>query len=192
MPLTTYWDPVPTVGAAAGRPLPQGGAPVQDWSAPVPGRWEKRSRRDVPGPFYGADSDTCGTGRARAPAHVLYDDDHGQEFVYRQPRTVAETHDLICAAEADPFAGYGADGELHWTPELVRDWWRERGRVREWAVGVARTWSGSASPYEREAALGAREYIAHIDSGLGDCLRGYVFWLAEGRPAGPGEVLPRL
>ncbi|MEU2393648.1 ferredoxin [Streptomyces sp. NPDC007369] len=193
---TPYWDPLPTVRAAAGHPLPQWtpgcGFAAADWSAAEPGRWEKRSWRDVPGPFYAADTDTCWTGRLCAPGHVMYDDEYGQEFVYRQPRTQQETYDLLCAAECDPFAGYGADGDAHWTPELVRDWWRERGRVREWAARIERTWSVSTNEWEREAAGGARAYLAHIDGDLADYLRGYLFWLAERRPAGPDEALPRL
>jgi hypothetical protein len=43
------------------------------------GRWEERSWLNVPGPFYGAETDTCATGRRAAPSNVLYTVD-GQEF----------------------------------------------------------------------------------------------------------------
>lgn len=193
----TYWDPIPTVRAVVGRPLPQWGpgesAVRHDWSGPAPAGWGQRDWRSVPGPFYASETDTCWTGRICAPAHVLYDDDgYGQEFVYRQPRTPQEVYDLICAGECELLAGYGGDGDLHWTPELVRDWWRDRGRVREWAAALGRTWAVSERADQREAAAGAREYAAYIDAGLGEYLREYVFHLSEGRAAGPGEALPAL
>ncbi|MFE5539330.1 hypothetical protein [Streptomyces sp. NPDC056492] len=89
----------------------------------------------------------------------MYEDGYGSEFVFRQPRTPPEVHALVCAAECDPFGGYGGDGDAHWM---------------------------------NDAAAGARVYVAHIDRGLEDYLRGYVFRLAEGRPARGGEGLPRL
>ncbi|MEV7520833.1 ferredoxin [Streptomyces sp. NPDC091371] len=193
----TYWDPLPTVRAVVGKPLPPGRHwtdPVRhDWSGPAPEGWEKRDWRSVPGPFYASETDTCWTGRVCAPANVLYDDDgYGQEFVFRQPRNPHEVYDLICAVQCEVLDGYGGDGDAHWTPELVRDWWRERGRVREWAVALDRTWSVSEREDRRDAAAGARAYVAHIDHDLGPYLRSYLFRLAEGRPAGPAESLPGL
>ncbi|MFD5511890.1 hypothetical protein ACFWIB_29550 [Streptomyces sp. NPDC127051] len=58
--------------------------------------------------------------------------------------------------------------------------------------GADREWSVSERAEEREAAGGARAYVAHIDGDLGDYLRGYLFWLREARPARPGESLPGL
>lgn len=127
-----------------------------------------------------------------APDHILYDDEFGLEFVYRQPRTPEETHRVMAAAWQDPMAGFACDGDERWTPELVREWWRDRGRVREWAVGLDRSWSASARAEEREAAGGARAYVAYIDDGLADHLRGYVFWLAEHRQPRADELLPPL
>ncbi|WP_329386509.1 hypothetical protein OG625_28030 [Streptomyces sp. NBC_01351] len=174
------------------HPLWRGDRVGSDWSRPAPDGWEQRDWRNVPGPFYTANTDNCLTGRQCAPDHVMYEDEYCSEFVYRQPRTAAEVHALTCAADCEPFRAYGGDGDAHWTPELVRDWWRDRVRVREWAVTLDRKWSVSEREYEREAASGARDYVAHIDHGLADYLRGYAFWLAEGRPAGPGETLPEL
>ncbi|WP_251064088.1 ferredoxin [Streptomyces sp. ISL-44] len=197
----TYWDPIPTVRAVAGTHLPQWEPgtrpPVFDWSRGTrsscePDQWGERNWRNVPGPFYGAGTDNCWTGRDCAPDNVMYDGEYNQEFVYRQPRDERETYAVLCAAECDPMAGYAGDGDAHWTPELVRDWWRDRGRVREWAVVLDRTWSVSEDRYEREASAGARDYVAHIDGGLGDYLRGYLFRLKEGRPARSGEALPAL
>ncbi|MFF3674825.1 ferredoxin [Streptomyces sp. NPDC002120] len=192
----TYWDPIPTVRACVeGEPLPglAEWVPAYDdsWSR-WPDTWQERNWRNVPGPFYGATTDTCWVGRGVAPDHILYDDEFGQEFVYRQPRTPEETHRVMAAAWQDPMQGFQCDGDERWTPELVRDWWRERGRVREFAVALDRSWSVSSQEDKREAAAGARAYAAYIDEGLADHLRGYVFWLAEGRPARGSETLPTL
>ncbi|MEV6951357.1 hypothetical protein [Streptomyces sp. NPDC051183] len=195
----TYWDPIPTARAARTGPLPtpDGGTWLPDpahggyWNT-RPDRWDGRNWRNVPGPFYGSGTDSCWMGRLIAPANVLYDDEWGEEFVYRQPRDAHETLAVLGAAAQDPMVGYACDGDDHWTPELVRAWWRDRGRVREWAVALDRTWSASAEAQEREAAAGARDYVAHIDGGLEDHLRGYLFRLSEGRPAAPGESLPGL
>lgn len=43
-----------------------------------------------------------------------------------------------------------------------------------------------------DAAAGARAYVAHMDAGLGEYLRGYLFRLQEGRPPEAGESLPGL
>lgn len=87
---------------------------------------------------------------------------------------------------------YARDGDDHWTPELIRAWWRDRARVREWAVALDRKWSVSSSEDQREAAGEARAYVAHIEGDLGDRLRGYLFRQEEGRPARTGEALPVL
>ncbi|MEU7607606.1 hypothetical protein, partial [Streptomyces sp. NPDC041003] len=142
----SYWDPLPAVRAAETGPLPapDGGTwlPAAEfrgrWWNPRPERWAERDWRNVPGPFYGAGTDTCWMGRLIAPAHVLYDDEWGAEFVYRQPRDTAQALALLGAVAQDPMVGYACDGDDHWTPELIRDWWRERGRVREWAAALDR------------------------------------------------------
>ncbi|MFD9455022.1 ferredoxin [Streptomyces sp. NPDC059985] len=192
----TYWDPIPVLRAAVGRPL-SGWNPraqvLRDWSGAAPDGWAERDWRSVPGPLYAANTDTCRTGRLCAPALVTYEDEYGQEFVYRQARTPEEALAFVCAAECEVFGGYGGDGDLHWTPELVRAWWQDRGRVREWAVAVGwGTWV-SGMPEDREGeAAGARAYVAHIDGDLAPYLRGYLFRLQEGRPARVGEALPGL
>uniref|UniRef100_A0AAU2JNC7 Ferredoxin n=1 Tax=Streptomyces sp. NBC_00049 TaxID=2903617 RepID=A0AAU2JNC7_9ACTN len=195
----TYWDPMPTARELETGPLPApgGGTWLPDpayggWWNHRPDRWEERDWRNVPGPFYGAGTDNCWMGRLIAPANVLYEDEWGAEFVYRQPRDAEETLAVLGAAAQDPMGGHACDGDDRWTPELVRDWWRERDRVREWAVALDRTWSVSEREDEREAAGGARAYVAHIDDGLAAYLRGYLFRLAEGRPPAPGENLPGL
>lgn len=139
-------------------------------------------------------------GRLDAPRHISYDDDlgdgFGSEFVFRQPVSEAETEDLVAAASMEPYGGYGWDGDDHWTPETVRTWWRERARVREWALTIAADWSTRDSGRHRDhyldAARGHRAFLAHLDDGLEEYLRGYVFWLDHGRTRHRWERLPRL
>lgn len=85
----------------------------------------KRNPLNIPGPFYGAETDTCETGTAEAPRNVLLDRS-GQEFVFTQLRGEDELRDIISAAICECFVGYGADGDDHWTLTLIREWWRSR------------------------------------------------------------------
>ncbi|MEU6237000.1 hypothetical protein [Kitasatospora sp. NPDC047058] len=184
-----YWDPLPT----ARRLLAE-----QPHLDQFGGLWADRNWRNVPGPFYGADTDSMQMGRHDAPFHIAYDDDHGpldgREFVYRQPTGPGQTHDLLSGC----FFGHGGfamDGDDHWTVPAVREWWQERGRLREWAVGVSDRWSRARGEYRehyRDAAQGLRDYIAHLDHGLEEYLRGYLFQLAERRPPRADESLPVL
>jgi hypothetical protein len=84
-----------------------------------------RNPLNIPGPFYGAETDTCETGTVEAPNNVLLDRS-GQEFVFTQPRDEDELRDIISAAIRECFVGYGADGDDHWTLALIREWWRSR------------------------------------------------------------------
>ena len=138
------------------------------------GQWKARNGLNVPGPFYGADTDTCLAGFAAAPRHVLFDE-HGMEFVWRQPRNLDEVRAVLDAAYQDPFEGYGCDGDDHWTPELVQEWWDGREQIDE------RLAKGSFPTDEchAEALLEARdEYRRYIAEGLYDDLRRYAEWLS--------------
>ena len=55
------------------------------------GKFEERNPFNIPGPFYGGQTDTCETGPLEAPQNVMLDGE-GQEFVFRQP-TTAESMD---------------------------------------------------------------------------------------------------
>ncbi|MFJ8045594.1 ferredoxin [Kitasatospora sp. NPDC096147] len=189
-----YWDPVPAARAGGARPVPEAlRSPERAYpEAYLTGRWEERNWRNVPGPFYGAGTDTCGAGPSAAPGHVLCDED-GREFVHRQPRNAAEVDRLLLAAWRDPFDGYGWDGDRHWTPDSVRGWWHDRGRLREWATGPAGEWSAcSDGGHRAAAATGLRGLVSYLDDGLEGDLRRYLYWLAEGRSPGPAERLPGL
>ncbi|GAA1983136.1 ferredoxin [Catenulispora subtropica] len=173
-----YWDPTPLVPDSTGAEYLQG------YRLPSPdkylrGRWEDRNWLNVPGPFYGANTDTCATGPTVAPHNILLDDDY-QEFVFRQPRNERETLLVLGAAYSDPLSGYASDGDQHWTVDTVRAWWRERARVSEWIVRSGDT-DGTYSEYSR-----------FLDEGLEGYLRGYLFWLEERRAPDPRDNLPDL
>lgn len=158
------------------------------------GKWDERNWRNVPGPFYGAMTDNCWVGRLHAPHHVLYGDDieYEQEFLYRQPRTLAELQDVLVAMQEDPWAGWACDGDSHWSLNLVREWWRERGRLREWITAKHRRWIVSERADEREAASGLADYLAYLDGDLADHLRGYMFFLDNGVSPAPLDRVPAL
>ncbi|MEV6675988.1 ferredoxin [Streptomyces erythrochromogenes] len=180
-----YWDPVPYARSLVTTTT---GSPV------FTGVWAERHWLNVPGPFYGANTDTMEFGREAAPHHVAYAREH--EFVYRQPVNAFETEALVEAARIEPYSGYACDGDDHWTVGSVRDWWRDRGRVRAWALAAAAEREAEEDEryrgHHQDAAQGHRDFAAHIDDSLEAYLRGYLFWLDQRREPRPGEALPRL
>ncbi|WP_327682947.1 hypothetical protein [Kitasatospora sp. NBC_00458] len=164
-----YWDPLPTARALT--------------ATMGNGRWEERSRLNVPGPFYAGETDGGLNGPHRLPEHVLSGDEH-HGFVHRQPVNPRELAGLVRIAEDEPAGGYAWDGDEHWTPEAVREWWAGRDAVRAWIAGEL------GGDRNEPAAL--RRYAAHLDDGLEDYLRGYLFWLIERREPRLGEELPEL
>jgi hypothetical protein len=195
-----YWDPLPTARRVVEG---LGGAGERIFT----GVWEERNWRNVPGPFYAGETDSLAVGRLGAPGHISYDDGHGggfgAEFIYRQPVNAAETEAVVEGCRIETYSGYNWDGDDHWTPAAVRDWWRGRARVRQWAVATAADWGGGSHPewgenghprhlpHYHDAAQGQRDFVAYIDDGLEAYLRGYLFWLDQRREPAPGEALPR-
>ncbi|NUS78575.1 MAG: hypothetical protein HOV70_20580 [Streptomyces sp.] len=78
--------------------------------------------------------------------------------------------------------GYAWDGDRHWTPRAVREWWAGRAQVHAWIE------SELADDQNEPAAL--RRYAAYLEDGLETYLRGYLFWLTERREPRRGEPLP--
>ncbi|MFD7227906.1 ferredoxin [Streptomyces sp. NPDC059881] len=193
-----YWDPLPVVQESTGLTVPVEGSTSPGSTIVLPsaqeymcGRWVDQNWRNVPGPFYGALTDNCWTGRLIAPAHILYDDeDHSREFVFRQPRTEAEVRRVLRAAVTDPYGGYAFDGDAHWTTETVRTWWGDRGRLLEWISQATTCWTSSDREDEREVVVGLRAYKLYIETDLADHLRGYLFWLDQRRSPLANETLP--
>ncbi|MGW7448466.1 ferredoxin [Kitasatospora sp. NPDC054795] len=167
-----YWDPLPAAREMTGS--------MGD------GRWEQRSRLNVPGPFYAGETDSGLNGPYYLPEHVLSGDEYC-EFVHRQPANPREVAALVEIAHGEPLGGYAWDGDLHWTPQAVRDWWSRRDEVQAWITGELEL--GDDGRNEPEAL---RQYAAYLDDGLEAYLRGYLFWLTEGREPQAGEALPDL
>ncbi|MCX5231506.1 hypothetical protein [Streptomyces sp. NBC_00233] len=196
-----YWNPLPT----ARQVIESLGEHAEQLFT---GAWEQRNWRNVPGPFYAGETDSMATGRLDAPGHIAYDDDlgggFGSDFIFRQPVDQYETVAVIHGCRMELYRGYNWDGDDHWTVEAVRDWWRDRARVRAWAVAIAAGWGANAHPHwgfnadpryrghYHDAAQGHRDFIAYIDDGLEIYLRGYLFWLEQRRESRDGEALPRL
>lgn len=155
-----------------------------------PGRFTDRNWRNTPGPFYGAETDTCGTGPIEAPDNVLLDPSF-QEFIIIQPRTPTELQAVVMAARVEPFEGYGADGNKHWTTALVREWWSQRHRLMEELANALRQHARSSQPDEphRLALERAAHFLAHEAEPYA---RQYVYLIENGRPATASDALPTL
>ncbi|MEU2822783.1 ferredoxin [Streptomyces bacillaris] len=175
--MATYFDPLPLLGEA---------------QAVFRGQWAERLWLNVPGPFYGAGTDNCGTGRMYPPALVLYEGEHFTEYVYRQPRTAQELRQLVDAAEAEVFRAYGCDGDDRWTPETVREWWRDRARIKEYLATRRPAWEDDDARSGQGTAAAADDYAAYIDGELAAHLRVYLFWLDERRAPTAVDRLPLL
>jgi len=141
--------------------------------------FDKRNRFNLPGPFYGAETDTCETGPAEAPHNVLMDC-NGQEVVCKQPSNEEELRDIISAALCECFCGYGADGDFHWTLRLIREWWQSRTDLLAHA-GHLRGDPESITNWKRLLSGDAQQY-----------LRAYAFFVEERRPPTEADALPRI
>jgi hypothetical protein len=96
------FDPRESAERQRTTPLARGGRSwTEDPEAYFNGRWTERNPLNAPGPFYGADTDTCMDGPDFARDNLLCDN-VGQGFVWRQPRTDAETLALMAGASSDP------------------------------------------------------------------------------------------
>ena len=142
--------------------------------------FHQRNALNIPGPFYGAETDTCETGVMEAPRNVLLDQ-NGQEFVFEQPSSEEGMRDVLSAALCECFIGYGADGDDHWTLSLIRDWWASRHELLSQEAAL------KGSP---ESILAWRRLL------IGEAepyLRAYAYFVEERRmpPTNP-NVLPEV
>jgi hypothetical protein len=157
------------------------------------GRWPEKHRLNTPGPLYGGETDNSGTGPLAAPNNVHRDAD-GFEFIFRQPVNRYEVRQVLLAAEWDPFGGYGADGNVHWTYEAIKEWWRGRQGMeaelsdeyeRQLALRVRMDRS-----YDNSYLVGLERWRSYIKDGMEAYLRAYAFFLLEGRPPAADDRLP--
>jgi hypothetical protein len=151
------------------------------------GDWAERHPLNTPGAFYGAETDTCCDGPQLAP-HSLLVDELGQGFVWRQPRNHAEYAALLAGCRSDPLLGFGADGDDHWTPELVRAWWRDLPSRASRIEEIRREWDD-----DEQIGPVAAEWAGYLSGPeLVLDLRRYLFRLQEGRDPLPADTLPHL
>ncbi|MEU8776620.1 ferredoxin [Streptomyces sp. NPDC048606] len=188
-----YWDPTPHIRSSSGVSVEYGSG-VFELPSPESylfGSWENRDWRNVPGPFYGAETDTCMMGREIAPLNILYGDEM-DEFVFRQPRNPLEVHKVLFAALNDPYGAYASDGDQYWTVAGVRDWWRSRERVREWIHSASCGLAHRKNPTDHDLVSGLRDYLEYIDGDLERDLRVYMFHLDNGEAPEVDVILPDL
>ena len=142
---------------------------ISDLAQYFPAKFTEKNPRNIPGPIYGAETDTCGTGAQEAPDNVLLDK-NGQEFVFRQASNPKEFRDLVSAALCECFNGYGADGDAHWRLSTIRDWWQTRGEMLNEGVGHEWCKPESVESWKRALQGDAAGY-----------LRVYAFFVENGR-----------
>ena len=191
MPL--YWDPIVAMDRILADPPPGHAAPwtALGWNsrdAIFAESWAERDWRNVPGPFYAAETDTCGGGRWCAPDLILVNE-HWTEFVFRQPTNSTQVIGLLDAAYDDPFQEYGCDGNDHWTLEAIRAWWADRDRLLQWIESMVQMMTEQKAVGE---VASLREYAADIRGPLERQLREYAYWIDNGAPAQPADRLPSL
>jgi hypothetical protein len=74
----------------------------------------------------------------------------------------------------------------------VREWWRDRPRLRQWITLKRQAWANSERDDEREAAVGLSDYLAYLDGELAEHLRVYLYFLDHRRSPTSSDPLPRL
>ncbi len=161
------------------------------------GEWNERYWLNIPGPFYGAETDTCLGGPYTAPANVLLTVSR-QEFVYRQPRDAEEFLKVLWAAKGDPCHGFGADGNLRWSVRLIRDWWKERSAAFSWIARAKNDYPRDYRDHEIPGldtvlkSLGEFEVFMSEPSGARAYLRCYAYFLEHHKVPPEGAKLPDI
>ena len=171
-----------SVAAATLEDLPidsSGWLGLQELSELFTPNFSKRNPLNIPGPIYGAETDTCFTGPTEAPSNVLLDKG-GQEFVFKQASNPVEFRDLISAALCECFQGYGADGDEHWKLSNIREWWRGR-----WGL-IGEIDEEDCNPES------VRQYRAALHGEAENYLREYAYFVENGRIPNAGDRLPDL
>jgi hypothetical protein len=145
-----------------------------------PAKFSQINPLNLPGPIYGAETDTCCTGPQEAPNNVLLDK-NGQEFVFRQASNPDDFRDLVSAAICECFEGYGADGDSHWRLSTIREWWRRRVDMLHEQIGEEWCDPKSIEQWKRGLQGDAEGY-----------LKVYAFFVENGRVPTDGDILPDI
>jgi hypothetical protein len=106
-------------------------ADVVDLVITPPGDWDSRQPLTPPGLVWSINSDTCLTGRLEAPDNIAYDE-HGEEFVFRQPRDEWELAAIMRAARIECFDCYRFDGLDRWSFQAAQAWWENSHVIQGW------------------------------------------------------------
>ncbi len=160
--------------------LTSGWLGIDDLAEFFPSKFSEKNPLNIPGPIYGAETDTCCTGPQEAPDNVLLDK-IGQEFVFKQASTANEFRDLASAAISECFEGYGADGDSHWRLSTIREWWQTREDILLGEIGEEWCKSESVERWKRALQGEAEGY-----------LRVYAFFVENGRVPHDGDILPEI
>jgi hypothetical protein len=180
------FDPRDSAERLRGAPLVRlGKIHIEQPETYFKGQWEDRNELNTPGPFYGAETDTCLDGPEYAPMSFLCDAG-GNGFVWRQPTTDEETLALMTGASSDPFAGFGWDGDEHWTPSLVREWWARRQAGAPLVGALLAEWT------KPKLSVAAAAYAEYIKTELPRYLRRYLHFLETRHYPSGDDSLPPL
>jgi len=172
-----------TIAACELADLPRdttGWLDINDLADVFPSKFSEKNRLNIPGPIYGAETDSCCTGPQEAPHNVLLDR-NGQEFVFKQASTADEFRSLLSAAICECFEGYGADGDSNWRLSTIRDWWRNREDMLREEIGEQ--WCNAESILRWKRALqGEAEGYLQV----------YAFFVENGRVPNNADRLPEM
>ena len=127
--------------------------------------------------------------------------------------TPAVRRALGAGAWSAPFSGHGWDGDSHWTPELVRAWWRGRADQEPPITSLVSGFTGPRPELptefadllvrclpiggyrDRERARMRRIVHEHLDyrqTAMKQDLQRYVFFLEQGHYSMAADTLPSL
>jgi hypothetical protein len=155
------------------------------------GVWTEKMPWNTPGPFYAAGVDNSGPGPAEAPNNV-YVDEKGFPFVFRQPINWFQLRQVLEAANHDPFAGYGVDGNQHWTYTSIRAWWQERQAMETSITTTRNRMLRGMDPSSPWYWAPIERWSEYLQTGLEAYLRVYAYFQEEGRIPTSEDHLPRL
>jgi hypothetical protein len=155
------------------------------------GKWEEKHWMNTPGPIYCGDTVSCGTGPPAAPNNVGVDE-KWHEVIYRQPANYNELRQVVHAAEAEVVSGYGADGDLHWSYETIKEWWAEPRRKVE--QEVRRLYEAELARNNKTSSYGCewKWWLGYLKSGMHQYLQVYAFFLDNGRIPTERDTLPEF
>jgi hypothetical protein len=156
------------------------------------GKWLAKRWPNTPGPFYGADTDSCGTGPIQAPNNSGLDE-NDFEYIFKQPSNLKELSEVVEAAKVNVFSGYGMDGNPIWTLSLIREWWDRRDELLQLCLRseyLSEKYASSTDHIERIYYQNATYRLHYVKTELADYLGAYSFFIEEGRLANESDRLP--